>query len=140
MKPFRFGRNSPDFVPLYRLENPSLPFNQPEGAFFAQKLAGQWFDETLIGAFSNLSRVNAFSRRCNAPAQLAIARVVPDKLTEYLAANHPIASKMNYMDSDYIIPRDGTVPIMEVDIDEALHSNEGYDFILKVAAQAIRNM
>ncbi len=50
--------NSPYPVPLYRVENPTLPFNQPDGDYFSRQLAGQWFDSYLDGALANLGRVS----------------------------------------------------------------------------------
>ena len=108
--------SSRDLVLLYRVENPTLPFNQPEGDYYKRELAGQWFDLHLDGALANLTSVWAFNRRCDAPAQLAIAQVLPDELESYHASNHPIASRMAHFNDDYIIPREGSVPVAEIDI------------------------
>jgi hypothetical protein len=128
-------------TPLFRVENPSLQFNQPEGDYFARELAGQWFDLTIDGAFANLSRVTWFSLRRNAPAQLAIAVVASSELEDYSASNHPIASAMNHFSDDYIIPRDGSIPVFEIDIDNIVRGEvSGYprDKIRKLAAPVIR--
>jgi hypothetical protein len=124
-----------DLVPLYRFENPTVPFNLPEGEHFNRQLAGQWFDLHLADAMANLGRVIYTSGMDETLAQLAIAQVPTDKLDSFSARNHPIASRMAHFKNDYIIPRDGSIPITEIDITQVIPDR---DRIYSMAINAVR--
>ena len=111
---------SPELVPLYRLENTSLPFDQQTSQYFDPRLAGQWFDIELRGAIGQSKRV--WRVDCDLyPAQLAVASLAIGELSEYHASVHPIASTMSYFQSDYIVPRDGSVDIVNIDINHIIN-------------------
>jgi hypothetical protein len=51
---------------------------------------------------------------------------VPEgKLESYHVYKHPIAKHMDVENNNYIIPRDGSIPIQVVDLDEILDDLKG---------------
>jgi hypothetical protein len=121
-------------TPVFRIENPNIN-NPPDGIIWHEELRGQWFSSDIENTkgyihqvtydrspyFSTVDEINYVK---DTPvvngARLVIAYVISNHLESYRAAYHPIASKLSFMGNDYIIPRDGTIPITEISIDRLL--------------------
>jgi hypothetical protein len=122
-------------TPLFRIENPNI-YNQPDGIIWGEEVRGQWFYPD-IGYMRGYIR-QVVNLRGGIPvegatfpyedspavdgARLVIAQVPLQVLPLYRAEVHPVASRMAYNPLDYIIPRDGSVPITELSLDVALGS------------------
>lgn len=114
---------------LYRIENPNtLEYHQPDGITSHQSIIGQWFSRD-IGYVANYSRkaTQTFGRDAKVTdgARLIIADVPDDDIEKYRAQLHPIAGDMDIELDNYILPRDGSIPIAEISIDETLGDLRG---------------
>jgi hypothetical protein len=116
-------------VELYRIENPSLKLTrEPDGVTSHVDLRGQWFSPSLDAALVYLRKSTQTFGREGRPvegARLVVAHVPSDALDGYHVAKHPITSGMDVEDDNYIIPRDGTVPMDVVALDETLGDLRG---------------
>jgi hypothetical protein len=114
-------------VPLYRIENPNIPAN-PDGVVSHEDLVGQWFSPDIGTATNYLRKATQTFGRDAKPidgAQLIVARVPEDQLERYHVYKHPIAQQMDVENNNYIIPRDGSIPIQVVGLDEILDDLKG---------------
>jgi hypothetical protein len=104
---------------LYRLENPSI-YNKPDGVIWHEDVRGQWFHSDIDNTRGYIRQVVVDRSGDGAVVdgtQLVIAHPLMDELNQYRAEIHPIASTLHYGSNDFIIPRDGSVPITEISID-----------------------
>lgn len=115
------------FSLLYRIENPNLPA-EPNGITSHEALVGQWFASNLDTALVYLPKSTQTYGRGAAPvagAQLVVARVPHDKLPEFHVYEHAIAREMDIENDNYIIPRDGSVPMTTLPLDDVLGDLRG---------------
>ncbi|MFZ2513819.1 MAG: hypothetical protein WAW63_05185 [Candidatus Saccharimonadales bacterium] len=99
---------------LYRVENPNIAV-VPNGVTSHRDLVGQWFTPNVNTASNYLPKATK-----QAGARLVIAEVPTTALPALHVSKHPIASKMDVEDDNYIVPRDGTFPTSQVELDVVL--------------------
>lgn len=107
-----------DTTYLYRVENPDMPQRSAQNNMSHPDIVGQWFTPDPAWATNFLRKANA-----RPGAQLVVTEVPTSSLDALHAANHPIASQMDYQgDSgeNYIVPRDGTFPSTTIDLGPVL--------------------
>jgi hypothetical protein len=118
---------TPEMINLYRVENPTI-VAQPNGVTSHEDLVGQWFTPDLAHAIRYLRK--STQTFCTEPttvdgAQLLIAKVPNDKLEAYHVSDHPIASGMDVENDNYILPRDGSVDMVALDLDDTIGDLRG---------------
>lgn len=114
-------------APLYRIENPAIQAH-PDGVTSHEDLVGQWFTPNLPTAMGYLRKSTQTFGKHSGPvdgAQLVVAHVPVDELASRHVSKHPIASRMDVENDNYIIPRDGSVPMQQVPLDETLSDLKG---------------
>lgn len=118
---------SGEATPLYRIENPNIQAH-PDGVTSHEDLVGQWFTPNLTTAISYLRKSTQTFGKDSHPVdgtQLVVAHVPIDELDSMHVSQHPIASHMDVENDNYIIPRDGSVHIQELPLDEVLSDLKG---------------
>lgn len=114
-------------IDLYRLENPNIP-SRPDGITSHEDLVGQWFSPSLDSALTYLRKSTQTFGRDSTPvdgAQLVVAHIPSDKLGTMHVSRNPIASTMDVEGDNYIVPRDGSVPLDVIPVDEAVGDLRG---------------
>ncbi|HSH56107.1 MAG TPA: hypothetical protein VK983_04760 [Candidatus Limnocylindrales bacterium] len=114
-------------VPVYRIENPSIAAS-PDGITSHEDLVGQWFSPSLSTAATYLRKSTRTFGPNGGPVEgtrLVVAQVPIDQLDRYHVSQHPIAAGMDVENDNYIVPRDGSVPVTEVPLDEVLDGLHG---------------
>lgn len=115
-------------VPLYRIENPNI-IADPNGLTSKEVLKGQWFSTNLDTATIRLQRATStFSesgRRVVDGVRLVIADVPEDQLGTFHVDNIPEAQGMDTEVDNYLLPRDGSIPMHEIPLDDALSELRG---------------
>ncbi len=117
----------PETTTLYRIENPTKSANS-DGIASHEDLIGQWFTPSLETATNYLRKsTQTFGRDAQTihGAQLVVAEVSTESLEQYHVSNHPIASEMDVEDNNYLIPRDGSIEIEEIPLDEIIGDLKG---------------
>lgn len=112
---------------LYRIENPNIPSN-PDGITSHKNLVGQWFSPDLDYVSQYLPKsTQTFGRNSEVVdgAQLVVAQVPTDVLPKLDAFSHDTASKMDIEPGNYIIPRDGSIPMDTHPLDEVVDELRG---------------
>lgn len=121
-------------VLLYRIENPNIPAKKhdpekPLGSLTSHPdIVGQWFSPDVNTAVRYLRKSTQTFGKEAGPidgARLVVARVPDDRLDEFHVFRHETASKMDVESDNYIIPRDGSVPIMEIPLDQTIGDLRG---------------
>lgn len=107
---------------LYRLENPNIPV-QPNGITSHEDIVGQWFTPNLDAALIYLRKsTQTFGSKAKIidGARLIMADMPTDRLTAYHVSQRAIASSMDVENDNYILPRDGTIPMKELELDNVV--------------------
>jgi len=114
-------------IDLYRLENPNIP-SHPDGITSHEDLVGQWFSPNLDTALTYLRKsTQTFGREAEPVdgAQLVVAHIPVDQLSSMHVSLNPTASRMDVEGDNYIVPRDGSIPIDVIPVDEAVGDLRG---------------
>lgn len=114
-------------VPLYRIENPNITA-RPNGETSHKELVGQWFSPDLDKVTHYLRKsTQTFGRDAHIVdgAQLVIAYVPEEMLDTLHVSQDSTASHMDVESDNYIVPRDGTINITTVPLDESLSDLRG---------------
>lgn len=104
---------------MYRVENPNISA-RPDGITSHEDLVGQWFSPNLNTALGYMRKSTAKSKETGQPVEgtrLVVAQVPSSDLYGYHVSQHPIASHMDVESDNYLIPRDGSVPLEEIALD-----------------------
>lgn len=112
---------------LYRVENPNIP-SKPNGITSHEDLVGQWFSPDLDDVVTYLSKsTQTYGREAKVVdgARLVIAEVPSNELQNLEAQTHTIAARMDIEPGNYIVPRDGTIPIETIPLDEIVGELRG---------------
>jgi hypothetical protein len=114
-------------VPLYRIENPNIPPN-PDGINSHIDLVGQWFSPN-IGTATNYLRksTQTFGREAKLVdgTQLVVAHLPKEQLERHHVSNHPVARSMDVERDNYILPRDGSIPMQVIELDGIIGDLKG---------------
>jgi len=114
-------------ISVYRVENPSIPA-VPNGTTSHEDLIGQWFSLNLDAALVYLRKATQTFGRDAAPAdggKLLIAHIPVDQLDGMHVYNSAIASRMDVESDNYLVPRDGSVSIDAIALDEVIGDLRG---------------
>lgn len=122
--------SNPETVELYRIENPNIPAN-PDGMTSHPELVGQWFTPNLDTALGYLRKSTQTFDEDPLPvpgARLVLAHLNPQELEKFHVSQNRTARGMDVENDNYLIPRDGTVPTEDIELDsviEGLHGKLG---------------
>lgn len=114
-------------VLLYRVENPNIA-PMPGSVASHPNPIGQRFLFTLDAALVHLRNSTQTFGPDAAPvdgARLVIAHVPMSDLDSLHALNQPAAKDMDVQDDNYIVPRDGSVPLDVVPLDDVVGDLRG---------------
>lgn len=117
----------PETTNLYRVENPTIPAN-PNGIVSHEDLVGQWFAPDIDTATDYLRKsTQTFGRDSQVidGAQLVIAEVLTEDLDKYHVTRNPTSAKMDVESNNYVLPRDGSIAMREVPLDEIIDDLRG---------------
>jgi hypothetical protein len=114
---------------LYRIENPAIPVDPSRlGEVSHPGIIGQWFSPDLDTALNYLPKsTQTYGKNPGVVAgtQLVIAIVPTEKLDAYHVDSHPIAAALDHEPNNYLIPRDGSVPMVTLHLDDVLGDLKG---------------
>ena len=120
---------TPQTTTLFRVENPIHPSpQQPDGTTSHKDVVGQWFTPDLKTSLQYLHKsTQTFGTKAKPVdgAQLVVAHVPTEALDKYHVTNHPIAARMDVEPENYLIPRDGSVPLDTIALDDMLADLKG---------------
>lgn len=117
-------------ITLYRIENPNIPA-EPDGVVSHEALVGQWFSPNIESVMPYLRKSTQTFGKEASPVQgarLVLAKVNPSELDKLHVSQSEVAREMDVEDDNYLIPRDGSIKVEEIDLDETLdglHGNLG---------------
>lgn len=116
-------------VKLYRIENPTI-LAEKFGPNSHPDIVGQWFSADLAHTGDYLKKSTqtfGSDARVVDGAQLVVAQVPEDQLTEFAASSHPIAGNddIDRDPDDYILPRDGSIPMIVIPLDLVIGEHRG---------------
>lgn len=112
-------------VSMYRVENPNIPAN-PDGVVSHEDLVGQWFSPNIDTALRYLKKSSQGRGGAIEGSQLVVARVPESDIDDLHVSKHPIASQMDVEPDNYLISRDGMVPMETVPLDSILGELRGH--------------
>lgn len=114
-------------TPVYRVENPTIQ-GVPNGVTSHEDLVGQWFSPNIDTALNYLRKSTQTFGKDARPvdgAMLVVAHVPTAQLDELHVSRHPVAASMDVENDNYIVPRDGSIPIDVIPLDETLGGLRG---------------
>ena len=112
---------------LYRIENPNIRA-EPDGISSHEELVGQWFTPNLDTALGYLRKSTQTFGKDAAPvegARLVLAQVPQDELDKFHVSKSDIARQMDVEIDNYLLPRDGSVPMEDIALDDVLEGLHG---------------
>jgi hypothetical protein len=118
---------TPATVQMYRVENPTIQ-SRPNGVTSHEDLVGQWFTPNLNAALVYLRKSTQTFGQQAGPidgAQLVVARVSVDKVEDYHVAKNPTAAGMDVEQDNYLLPRDGSISIETLPLDDTVGELRG---------------
>ena len=93
--------SDPDYVTLYRFENPNKPFDPARlGQVSSQSIVGMWFTDS-IQTLATYCRQRISGQ---AGGRFLICRVKGEELEQYRASAHPAAKDLDIEPDNFIIP------------------------------------
>ncbi len=93
--------SNPDYVTLYRFENPNKPFEQARvGEVSQQSIVGMWFTDSIV-ALATYCRQRISGQ---AGGRFLVCRVKGEELEQYRASAHPEAKDLDIEPDNFIIP------------------------------------
>ncbi len=107
-------------VPLYRIENPAAPndyansedpYDFNRGLISHPDILGQWFFREASDTFGYVQKAIYRYPEHSDSAQFIVGYPLADEVEALRAEYHPIASRMRFNRGDYIVPRDGSIPV-----------------------------
>ncbi len=120
-------KNSENTTTLYRIENPNIPA-VPNGMTSHEDLVGQWFSPNIHTALIYARKSTKKSKETGKPVngtRLVVAHVPDTVVSDLHVSRHPIASSMDVENDNYIVPRDGTYPVQQIDLDPIIGELRG---------------
>lgn len=112
---------------LYRIENPNIAPNL-NGVTSHEDHVGQWFSsnpEYVVGYLRKSTQTFGVDVKLVDGAQLLRAEVPTDRVEDFAASKHPIAENMDIESDNYLIPRDGSVAVEVIPLDEIIEDLRG---------------
>jgi len=122
-------KESPVIIPLYRIENPIHPSPRtPDGIVSHEDLVGQWFSPNLDTALRYLRKSSQTFGPDSGPVdgtQLVVAHVPESGLEALHVSQNNTARGMDVENDNYLVPRDGSVDIDTIPLDETIGDLRG---------------
>ncbi len=122
-------------IAMYRVENPNIPAT-PDGVVSHGEIVGQWFSPDLESVLRFLRKSSRRNGKIIDGTQLVIAHVPKEDVEKFHVSKHIVASEMDVEPDNYIIPRDGVVPMDMIPLDETLGELKGNLAIVRNSMEA----